>query len=181
VRTGRAPPLTGSAGLRSHRMMANHAECRGQLQFAGWRPTILPVLLLVLHNFSRRARKRATTHLSANSGLCSSRWAALLFSSRLHRSSFSLSRSLWWTPNPSGIGPFACSQINCALSTHTLGSATLIKARFSPFRLCRVRMRTVPTGNLLPAAWPFSNLPSNVLISDILPDNYACGNCWSTK
>ena len=152
--------------------------CIGQVQEAGCLPTRLPVLLRVLHVFSLRARVSAATHLSTNSGRCSSRWACLLCSSRLSGLSFSLFRSLWWTPNPAGIGPCSASQIYCARSIHVLGSAILTKALCSPFRLCRVRILTEPTGYLIAPGIPSTNLPCMSLISRILSHNYTGGNAW---
>lgn len=126
---------------------SRYFACNGHWQFAGCLPVFF-VLLFVLQRFVRRASTHDATACDWNSSRCSAKCDALDVSSRFPGSSFSLSRSLWWIPMPRGIGPCSRSQTYRARSTHLFGSATLINARRSPPRLCRVRILTVPTGNL---------------------------------
>jgi hypothetical protein len=156
-----------------------YMECSGQAQLNGCLPTIFPRLLRVLHRISLRFAIKAAIPLDENSGRCSFKWSRLLLSSRFSIESFSLSLSLWWTPKPSGIGPFCDSHTCCARSTQTLGSAILMKARCSLFLLCLVRILTAPMGNLLLSGMPLVNLPCMSLITDILQFNYAGGNLWT--
>lgn len=156
----------------------NYCACIGQAQSVGCLPVIFPALLRVLHRNSRRFSVQVATLLALNSGRCSARWSRLLLSSRLPGSSFSLFRSLWWIPNPLGIGPLSFSQTYCASSPQVFGSAIFMNARRSPFRLCLVRILIDPTGNLLSRGIPLVNLPSKSLILSILSLNYYGGNLW---
>lgn len=155
-----------------------HFAWSGHPQFAGCLPAIFPVLLRVLQRISRRFLAQAATAFPLNSGRCSARWSRLLFNSRLPGASFNLSRSLWWTPYPAGIGPCSFSQTCCARSTQVFGSAILMYARRSLFLLYLVRILTVPTGKRLLAGIPSINLPCVSLMCDIL-SNYGGGNLWN--
>lgn len=122
--------------------------CMSHAQFAGCLPVRF-VALFVDQRRTLRAVTRASMHFSWNAGRCSARWSRFDTSSRFSSRSSSLSSFLWWMPMPRGIGPFADSQTCRARSTHVFGSATFTKARLSPPRLCRVRIRTVPVGRWL--------------------------------
>jgi hypothetical protein len=110
----------------------------------------LPVCFVALF-VDHRSRLRAATNdaraRSLNSDRCSAKCSDFDTSSRLSGWSFSLFRSLWCTPMPRGTAqPLCCSHTTCARNRQVFGSATLTQARCSPPRLCRVRIRTVPTG-----------------------------------
>lgn len=137
----------------------------GQLQFAGCLPVILS-LLFVDHRSAFRAATKAAVLFSANSWRCTARCCALLSNSRLVSESFSLFPSLWCMLIPLGIGPLYCSHTKRAYNTHVLGSATLMNARRSPFRLCRVRILTSPILALL-SGLPFVNCPFSFRISEL--------------
>lgn len=152
--------------------VANYVEWIGHMQFAGCLPTRLPVVLTVLHRFALRARTSAAVHLSWNSGRCSSKWPALLLSSKLSGASLSLFLSLWWTLDPLGIGPCADSQTYSARKIHLFGSAIFTYALRSPLRLWRVLIVTVPTGTERPSN-PSTNRPSKFLMLYSIHGNYA--------
>jgi len=133
--------------------------CIGQSHPLGCRPVRF-VTLFVDHDFVSRAFASAATHWSWNASRWIAKWSALLKSSKFFGSSLSLSSSLWWTPNPGGIGPFSASHTTCARNFHLLGSATFTHARFSFPRLCLVRITTVPTGCQLMGVVPWANCPS---------------------
>ena len=151
-------------------------EWIGHTQLRGCRPTILPVLLLVVHRIRCRASVNDCAMRSANSDRCSARCSALVISFRFSAESFNLLRSLWWTTKPLGIGPCSFSHTNFARRIHVLGSPILINARFSPLRLWRVLTFTEPTSHLFSLGIPSMNLPFESLIESSISSIYYGGN-----
>lgn len=142
------------------------ARWSGQSQPYGCRPTRL-VALLVDHKRLRRVAVEAAIRASlSNHALWRARCSALVTSCRLHRASFNLFSSLWWTLIPIGIFPLAASQTTCDRSCQMFGSPILTKARVS-LRLWRVLNRTVPIGYRRSGAMPAVYWPNLFLMGAV--------------